>query len=254
MIVLRGIGKTYRRAGAPPVRALDDVSLEVARGQLVAIVGSSGSGISTLLNIVGLLDRPDQGSVLIDGQEAAGLSDIEQARWRNRRFGFVFQSFRLLPRASAVENVELPLLYSDRARIEGLAAGALAAVGLADRARHRPTELSGGQQQRVAIARALVNGPDVLLADEPTGNLDARAALEIMALFQELHRAGRTIVLVTHDAELARHCPRVLRLEQGRIVTDERVAQPRAAAEALAALPPRPAPAAAPTPTPRSQP
>jgi ABC-type lipoprotein export system ATPase subunit len=219
------------------VHALSQVSLHIARGELVAIVGPSGSGKSTLMNVLGLLDQPSRGSYHFDGEDVSRLSADQQARWRNRRLGFVFQAFRLLPRATAAENVELPLLYSDRDTIEGLAGAALASVGLAERRNHRATELSGGQQQRVAIARALVTSPDLILADEPTGNLDARSALEIMALLQSLHRAGRTIVIVTHDAGMAEHCQRIARIERGRIVSDQRVAKPRDAAAALADLP-----------------
>jgi putative ABC transport system ATP-binding protein len=231
---LVGIGKCYDLPGAAPVRALAGVSLVLERGEFLAIVGSSGSGKSTLMNLLGLLDRPSEGSLLVDGEDATALSAAEEARIRNRRFGFVFQAFRLLPRASAVENVELPLLYSDRGSIAGLAQKALESVGLAARLRHRPSQLSGGQQQRVAIARALVNDPDVLLADEPTGNLDERSALEIVALFQRLNRAGRTVVLVTHDSRLALHARRIARLEGGRIAADERVAEPLDAAVELA--------------------
>jgi ABC-type lipoprotein export system ATPase subunit len=223
MIELRGIARTYQRPGGEAVRALDDVSLRIDRGEFVAVVGSSGSGKSTLMNILGLLDRPDAGSYLLDGQDVAGLDVNAQARLRNTRIGFVFQAFHLLPRTSALENVELPLLYSDRGAIDGLGRRALEVVGLADRLDHHPSELSGGEQQRVAIARALVNDPDLLLADEPTGNLDARAAAELMAVFHSLHDAGRTIVLVTHDASLAAHCGRIARLEDGRIVADQRV-------------------------------
>ena len=237
MIALEGIGKSYDKAGIETVHALRDVSLNLARGELLAIVGSSGSGKSTLLNVLGLLDRPSEGTYFIDGQDVAKLSSDEQAHFRNRRFGFVFQAFRLLPRASAVENVELPLLYSDRKKIEGLAKTALESVGLGERLAHRPSELSGGQQQRVAIARALVNEPDVILADEPTGNLDSRSALEIMALFQRMNRDGRTIILVTHDAQIAEHCQRIARIERGRIVSNQRVAEPKDASVALAELP-----------------
>jgi len=233
VIALRAIGKSYNKAGIEPVQALRDVSLDLTRGELLAIVGSSGSGKSTLLNVLGLLDCPSEGTYSIDGQDVASLNSDQQASWRNKRFGFVFQAFRLLPRASAVENVELPLLYSDRKNIDGLAKAALESVGLGDRTGHRPSELSGGQQQRVAIARALVNEPDVILADEPTGNLDSRSALEVMALFQRLNRGGRTIVLVTHDAQIAEHCQRVARIERGRIVSDQQVAEPRDAAATL---------------------
>ncbi len=233
MIELTGVTKQYTKSGNEPIRALDDVNLRLERGELRAIVGSSGSGKSTLLNVLGLLDRPSDGRYSFDGTDVSGLGPDEQAKWRNRRFGFVFQAFRLLPRASALENVELPLLYSDRTRINGMAEAALESVGLADRMKHRPSELSGGQQQRVAIARALVNSPDVVFADEPTGNLDARAALEIMALFPRRHRDGRTIVLVTHDPQIAEHCRRVTRIEHGRIVSDEQVKHPRDAASGV---------------------
>jgi ABC-type lipoprotein export system ATPase subunit len=217
MIELQGIGKTYTRPTGESVRALDEVSLRIERGEFVGIVGTSGSGKSTLMNVLGLLDRPSAGRYLLDGADVAGLGVNELARLRNQRIGFVFQAFHLLPRTSALENVELPLLYSGRTSIQGLSRRALEAVGLADRIDHSPSELSGGQQQRVAIARALVNEPDLLLADEPTGNLDARSAGEIMAIFQKLNEAGRTIVLITHDAGLAAHCGRVIRLEEGRI-------------------------------------
>jgi putative ABC transport system ATP-binding protein len=217
MIELQEIGKTYVRAGGPDVRALDRVSLRIERGDFVAVVGASGSGKSTLMNILGLLDRPTKGRHLFDGRDVAELKPGELARVRNRQVGFVFQSFHLLPRTTALENVELPLLYSDRASIAGLGRAALDAVGLGDRVRHTPSELSGGQQQRVAIARALVNDPDLLLADEPTGNLDAQSARELMALFQTLNDAGRTVVLVTHDPALAFQCRRIVRLESGRL-------------------------------------
>jgi len=220
MIELQGIGKTYTRPGGAPVRALNDVSLRIDRGEFVGIVGASGSGKSTLMNVLGLLDQPSDGRYLLDGQDVAGLGVDALARLRNKRIGFVFQAFHLLPRTSALENVELPLLYSDRPSIKGLGRRALESVGLADRVDHRPSELSGGQQQRVAIARALVNEPDLLLADEPTGNLDTLAAAEIMNIFQSLHRAGRTVVLITHDPSLAAHCQRVVRLEDGRVTSD----------------------------------
>jgi putative ABC transport system ATP-binding protein len=220
MIELHGISKTYTRPTGESVRALSDVSLRIDRGDFVAIVGASGSGKSTLMNIIGLLDAPTAGGYLFDGRDVAGLSVAEQARFRNRNVGFVFQAFHLLPRTSALENVELPLLYSDRASIAGLGEQALAAVGLGDRMRHTPSELSGGQQQRVAIARALVNEPDLLLADEPTGNLDAQSAAEIIGIFQTLNVSGRTVVLVTHDPAVAAHARRVVRLEDGRVIAD----------------------------------
>jgi putative ABC transport system ATP-binding protein len=221
MIELHGISKTYTRPTGESVRALSDVSLRIDRGDFVAIVGASGSGKSTLMNIIGLLDALTAGGYRFDGRDVAGLSVAEQARFRNRNVGFVFQAFHLLPRTSALENVELPLLYSDRASIAGLGEQALAAVGLGDRMRHTPSELSGGQQQRVAIARALVNEPDLLLADEPTGNLDAQSAAEIIGIFQTLNVSGRTVVLVTHDPAVAAHARRVVRLEDGRVIADE---------------------------------
>jgi putative ABC transport system ATP-binding protein len=227
MIELDRIGKTYTRPTGETVRALDDVSLRIDRGEFVGIVGESGSGKSTLMNIVGLLDRPSEGRYLFDGRDTENLTVTDEARLRNRKIGFVFQAFHLLPRTSALENVELPLIYSDRVSIEGLGRKALEAVNLGDRVHHAPSELSGGQQQRVAIARALVNDPDLLLADEPTGNLDAHAARELMAIFQELNRSGRTILLVTHDAALAEHCGRIVRLEGGGVVADDPVAQPK---------------------------
>jgi putative ABC transport system ATP-binding protein len=217
MIELQDIDRTYTRPDGTNVKALSRVSLRIARGDCVAVVGASGSGKSTLMNIVGLLDRPTDGRYLLDGRDVTDLSPKELARVRNRQIGFVFQAFHLLARTTALENVELPLLYSDRKSIHGLGNTALAAVGLADRVRHTPSELSGGQQQRVAIARALVNDADVILADEPTGNLDAQSANEIIALFHALNRAGRTIVLVTHDAALAAQCRRVVRLTAGRL-------------------------------------
>jgi putative ABC transport system ATP-binding protein len=221
MIELQGISKTYARPTGEPVRALSQVSLRIERGEFLAIVGASGSGKSTLMNIIGLLDAPSAGRYLFDGLDTGRLSVAEQARFRNRNVGFVFQAFHLLPRTSALENVELPLLYSDRGSIAGLGEKALAAVGLADRIRHTPSELSGGQQQRVAIARALVNEPDLLLADEPTGNLDGQSARDIIGIFQSLNESGRTVVLVTHDPAIAAHARRVVRLEDGRLVADE---------------------------------
>ena len=231
MIELEGISKTYRRPTGETVDALIDVSLQIDDGDFVAIVGSSGSGKSTLMNILGLLDIPTAGTYRLSGQETSALAPAAQAQWRNKKIGFVFQTFHLLPRTSALENVELPLLYSNRRRFGGLGRKALEMVGLSDRISHRPSELSGGQQQRVAIARALVNEPDLLLADEPTGNLDRRSADEVLAIFQELNRAGRTIILVTHDSEVANHCCRIARIERGRIVDDQRIAAHRTALE-----------------------
>jgi ABC-type lipoprotein export system ATPase subunit len=231
MIELRQISKTYKRPTGEAVSALADVSLEIKRGEFVAIVGASGSGKSTLMNIIGLLDLPSVGQYFLDGQDVTTLDANHQAETRNQKIGFVFQAFHLLPRTTALENVELPLLYSDRKSIKGLGRKALEAVSLADRIEHRPSELSGGQQQRVAIARALVNEPDLLLADEPTGNLDRNSALEVISIFQALNRAGRTIVLVTHDQEIATYSGRIVRLERGRIAADEKVLETRVAVE-----------------------
>lgn len=228
MIELSEIGKTYKRPTGEPVIALSNVSLHVESGEFVAIVGASGSGKSTLMNILGLLDLPTAGRYSWNGQDVTSLDSNRQAQMRNKKIGFVFQSFYLLPRTTALENVELPLLYSDRKSIKDLSRRALDAVNLTDRLHHRPSELSGGQQQRVAIARALVNEPDLLLADEPTGNLDRVSALEITSIFQTLNRAGRTIVLITHDQEIASFAGRIVRLEQGRVVSDEKIAAPRA--------------------------
>ena len=217
MIELQTIGRTYERKGDTAVRALDRVSLQVDRGDFMAIVGASGSGKSTLMNIVGLLDRPTEGRYVFGGSDVTNLPVRDLARLRNQKIGFVFQAFHLLPRVSALENVELPLLYSDRRSIHGLGEAALDAVGLSDRMHHTPSELSGGQQQRVAIARALVNDPELILADEPTGNLDGQSANELMSLFHGLNRQGRTIVLVTHDAALAAQCRRTVRLTSGHL-------------------------------------
>jgi putative ABC transport system ATP-binding protein len=225
-ISLVGVNKTYRK-GAEEVRALADVSLQVDPGDFLAVIGPSGSGKSTLMNILGLLDRPDTGSYELDGGNVEGFTPDDLARIRNEKIGFVFQTFHLLPRTTAVENVELPLIYSTRADISGLGERALEMVGLKDRGKHMPSELSGGQQQRVAIARALVNDPEVILADEPTGNLDSRAGLEVLAIFQELNRQGKTIVLITHDEAIAAMAGRVLEIVDGKIVSDRKEENPR---------------------------
>lgn len=229
MIELQNVTKTYRRSANDEVAALVGVSLHIGRGEFVAIVGESGSGKSTLMNLIGLLDVPTQGRYQLDGVDVTQFNASNQANMRNCKIGFIFQAFHLLPRTSALENVELPLLYSSRKSIAGLARKALEAVNLADRIQYRPSELSGGQQQRVAIARALVNEPDLLLADEPTGNLDRRSAMEIISIFRALNRDGRTIVLVTHDQEIAGYTKRIIRLERGRIVADGNVGESKIA-------------------------
>lgn len=226
MIMLESLGKTYRRPTGDAIEALDDVSLSVGRGEFVAITGHSGSGKSTLMNILGLLDLPTRGRYRFDDRDVSSLGVAEQARFRNRHVGFVFQAFHLLPRTSALENVELPLVYSDADDIEGRAQRALTSVGLADRLHHTPSELSGGQQQRVAIARAVVNDPELVLADEPTGNLDAQSASEVLALFEAMNEAGRTIILVTHDMAVADRARRIVRFERGRLVQDTLKAAP----------------------------
>ena len=222
VIDVREVTKVYQ-LGAVRVDALRGVSFKIARGEYVAIMGPSGSGKSTLMNLLGCLDRPTSGRYLLDGVDVSALGDDALANIRLRKLGFVFQGFNLLARTSALRNVGLPLFYAGLGARErdARAAAQLAAVGLADRADHKPSELSGGQQQRVAIARALVNDPAVLLADEPTGNLDSQTSEELMALFGELHAAGRTIIMVTHDEEVARHAKRIVRLRDGRIVSDE---------------------------------
>ena len=208
--------------GGEVVRALDGVSFDIHQGEWVAIVGQSGSGKSTLMNLLGCLDTPTSGSYRLNGADVETLSDDALADLRNKEIGFVFQTFQLLPRASALANVELPLVYRGVARRErkAMAEQALRAVGLANRMHHRPNELSGGQRQRVAIARALVGQPSILLADEPTGNLDSQTGEEIVRLFGELHQRGHTIILVTHEPKLAARCPRAIRLMDGRILGD----------------------------------
>ncbi|MDI7275950.1 MAG: ABC transporter ATP-binding protein, partial [Anaerolineae bacterium] len=221
---LESVGKVYR-TGQIQVHALRGVSLQVARGELVSIMGPSGSGKSTLMNILGCLDQATSGEYWLDGAEVSRLSDDRLAEIRNREIGFVFQNYNLLPRTTAVENVEMPLIYTNVRGRRRRALEALEAVGLADRARHRPSQLSGGEQQRVAIARALVNEPSILLADEPTGNLDSKTGQEIIALFQRLNAERRiTIVYVTHDQEIARHTRRIIRLQDGRLAGEEAAA------------------------------
>ena len=227
LIRLRNISRLYQM-GAETIYALRDVSLDIQRGEYVAIMGPSGSGKSTLMNLIGCLDSPTSGSYELNGTDVSEMDDNELADVRNREIGFVFQTFNLLPRSHALHNVELPLIYASmdvEARREQ-ARAALANVGLADRMFHRPNELSGGQRQRVAVARALVNQPSILLADEPTGNLDSKTGQEIMALFEDLSLRGHTIILVTHEEEIARHARRVVRIRDGLIAADEAIERP----------------------------
>jgi putative ABC transport system ATP-binding protein len=229
--------------GDVTVHALRGVSLDIEAGSFIAVVGASGSGKSTLMNILGLLDRPTSGSYYLDGKDVSGFDRDRRAEFRNRKIGFVFQNFSLLPRTTALENVELPLLYNGRgyrpAERHAKAMELLSAVSLADRAHHTPNQLSGGQQQRVAIARSLVNDPELILADEPTGNLDSRTSIEIMEILQRLNREKRiTVLLITHEHDIAEYGGRVVTVRDGRILTDQAVTRRRDAAAELAALPP----------------
>ncbi len=235
MLQLNRLSKIYRN-GEIKVQALVEVTLTIKRGEMVAIMGPSGSGKSTFMNILGCLDQPTGGSYLLNDQETAKLAQRELARLRNKELGFVFQSFNLLPRLTALQNVELPLVYAGVSANERTkrAQTALNRVGLAQRIYHKPKELSGGQQQRVAIARSLVNQPQLILADEPTGNLDSKSSIEIMALFQELHKGGITIVLVTHEQDIAEYAQRIIRFMDGKVVADEFINQKLTAREEAA--------------------
>ena len=239
-ISVKNLVKTYV-VGEVEVRALRGVNLDVQRGEFLAVTGPSGSGKSTFMHIVGCLDRPTSGQYFLDGHDVSRMSKDALAAVRNRKIGFVFQGFNLLSRTTALDNVELPLLYGGSAMKSAerrkRAVEVLTAVGLDNRADHHPNQLSGGQQQRVAIARALINEPALILADEPTGNLDSRTSVEIMALFQDLNRSGITIVLVTHEADIAAYAERILTFRDGRLIKDEPVAQPREARVLLAELP-----------------
>jgi putative ABC transport system ATP-binding protein len=225
VIVTENLRKTYE-LGGQVVHALDGVSVTVKSGEMLAIRGPSGSGKSTLMNIIGCLDRPDAGTYTLAGEEVSRLSSNRLAEIRNRHIGFVFQTFNLLARMSALENVELPLLYAARTDARDRAMEALSQVGLAERSHHEPNQLSGGQRQRVAIARALVTNPSLLLADEPTGALDSKTGEEILALFKALNASGHTIIIVTHDLAVARHCPREIYLKDGKIAQPIAVMNP----------------------------
>ncbi len=238
MIKTCKLSKEYNM-GKVKVMALRDVDVEIPKGQFVAIMGPSGSGKSTLMNILGCLDHPTSGQYYLDGEDVSKKSDDELAEIRNQFVGFIFQAYNLLPRTDAISNVEIPLIYRGMpsAKRRELAMRALEVVGLSHRAHHKSNELSGGEQQRVAVARAIVGDPKLILADEPTGNLDSRSGEEIMAVFQDLHRKGITFVLVTHDPDIARHADRIISLRDGRIVSDEMVIDRLDANELLAAMP-----------------
>ncbi len=226
MLVLTDVIKRYKM-GEQYVNALNGVSLQIERGEYIAIMGPSGSGKSTMMNILGFLDVPDKGEYIFDGQKITGMSEKELAFVRNRRVGFIFQTFNLLPRETALENVELPMIYSGISKTKRFetAKKLLNMVGLGERINHRPNELSGGERQRVAIARALVNNPDIILADEPTGNLDTKTGNEIMSILDNLNKQGKTVVLVTHDPEIAEHSDRIIHIRDGKIIGEEKKKQ-----------------------------
>jgi putative ABC transport system ATP-binding protein len=223
LIEVQDIRKTYRM-GTEVIHALNGVSFHIARGEYVAIMGPSGSGKSTMMNILGALDTPSTGEYVLNGNQVSRMTDAQLAQVRNREIGFVFQTFNLLPRLTALDNVALPLVYAGvgRSRRQDTARRVLESVGLGDRVKHKPNELSGGQRQRVAIARALVNTPSIILADEPTGNLDTKTSIDIMALFGDLHARGNTVLLVTHEDDIAAHAHRVIRLRDGVVESDTR--------------------------------
>ena len=231
VIVVEDVRRTYQVTDDLAVHALDGVSLTIAAGEFVAIMGSSGSGKSTLMNMLGCLDQPTSGRYLLDGVDVRDMDEDEQSDLRNRKIGFVFQAFNLVPRTSALANVELPLSYAGvpRAQRRRRAVDALTAVGMGARLDHLPSELSGGQQQRVAVARAIVTNPSLILADEPTGNLDSRSTDDVLRIFEELNAEGRTVVLITHEDDVASRAHRVVRLADGRVLSDERVRAPEAA-------------------------
>jgi putative ABC transport system ATP-binding protein len=243
VIAVRDLVKTYH-VGEVTVRALRGATMDVEAGEFIAVTGPSGSGKSTLMHILGCLDRPTSGQYFLDGKDVSRMSKDELAMVRNRKIGFVFQGFNLLSRTTALDNVELPLLYNGGSKMKAVdrhkrAMDSLAAVGLGDRAHHYPNQLSGGQQQRVAIARALINQPSIILADEPTGNLDTRTSIEVMGIFQRLNiERGITIVLITHEMDIAEYGTRLVRFRDGRIQVDQKIAHRRDAAKELAALPP----------------
>ena len=237
VVEAQGLTKIYR-AGTVDVAALRGVDLQVAAGEMVAIMGRSGSGKTTLLNILGCVEQPTAGRCLLAGEDVARLNDAQRSALRLRRIGFVFQSYNLLPGMSALDNVMLPTIYSGQPHAHARAREVLVRVGLAGREHHRPTQMSGGEQQRVAVARALINRPSLILADEPTGNLDTRIGQEVLALFQDLHREGITILLVTHEEQVAEHARRIVRVRDGRVESDTPVPNPLDARAVLAQMPP----------------